>query len=151
ALKDPNSDVRYYVVLTLGRMQAREALDGLVPLLKDLEPRVAEAAFNALADMGDRRFVPKLLEFIDDEQSAYRRVAISRIGDFRDGRALGPLLKLVKGGGSLGRSAIVSLGGLGDPDALDALKPLAASLDASISQLAKEAVKSIEDHENPTI
>ena len=64
-------------------------------------------------------------------------------------RALEPLVKLVKDGGALGRSAIAALGTLGDLRALDVLRPIAAGTDSGLASLAKDAITEIEDREDP--
>ncbi len=64
ALRHPNSHIRANAALCLGARRSPKALDGLVRALSDPHRRVRTAALEALAELGDRRALPALGEFV---------------------------------------------------------------------------------------
>jgi len=85
ALRDPSSEVRRAAVFALGRFKnhSSDLLGALQTALTDADPRVRQAAANAVGRLGQQVVVPCLAELIallPDTDLLLRREAIKAIG-----------------------------------------------------------------------
>lgn len=82
-IDDPSVRVRTRAAETLGALGARDAVGGLVVLLRqDADPGVRKAAASALGAIGDRSVRPELTDALSDSDSFVRdaaRVALRRL------------------------------------------------------------------------
>jgi HEAT repeat protein len=101
AIKDSHVWVRYYASRALGQIRSPESIDALADVLRDDEAtQVRVAAADALGSIGGRRAVSILAPFVNSED--------------RD----------------LGRAALLALGAVGHPDALDPILSILRSNDS---------------------
>jgi len=114
ALAYTNMAVRSNAAYALGELGAKEAAAGLISLLKDPEERVRKSAAKALGMIGATEAAAPLMSLLESEQS---RVVL--------------------------KSALRSLGQVGDVKALPALERFVSNLDPTLSEAAKEAVESL--------
>ena len=83
ALQSPEPDEQILAMRLLARDKVTSAMEAISQLLSDPREQVAEAAADALAEMGDERAVPLLIRAIDhkDLRSEVRAIeAMARIG-----------------------------------------------------------------------
>jgi len=161
---DPNKPGYWVGKLTSKRIQERiEAANRLrkfkdiqdapkvAALLKDDDPRVKEAAAEAVGEFGDKSQVPALIDAIDytvgastDRESraineANKQIAIA-LSELGDKRATPALLKLTRSHETYVRlEAVRALGQLRDPAALDTLMDIATDENTE-PFIAKKAV-----------
>jgi HEAT repeat protein len=147
---DPNKPGYWVGKLTSKRVQERvEACNRLrkfkdvqdapkvAALLKDEDPRVKEAAAEAVGEFGDKSLVPELVDAVDytvggatDRESraineANKQIAVA-LGELGDRKATPALLKLTRAHETYVRlEAVRSLGELRDPAAVDTLMEIA--------------------------
>src|SRR5579872_16467 len=147
---DPNKPGYWVGKLTSKRIQERiEACNRLrkfkdvqdapkiALLLKDEDPRVREAAAEAVGSFGDKTLVPQLTDAIDftiggatDRESraineANKQIAVA-LGELGDKRAVPGLVKLTRSHETYVKlEAVRALGDLGDPGAVDTLMDIA--------------------------
>lgn len=74
-LHDPAASVRLQAALSLGRLQTKEASEGLILALKDPHPKVRRSAVNALEVHADPAFVDVLRELTRHDPNAEVRAA----------------------------------------------------------------------------
>lgn len=67
------SPYRELALVALGAALGRDAVPELLPALKDNHSPMRLAAAEALADLGDRRSLPVLIELLNDEDVEHRR------------------------------------------------------------------------------
>lgn len=142
---------------TVARMEAAKALSrsrdprALAPLLAvlaDANRDVRWAAIEALGDLGDRRAVPALVEYLKRPE-AYRwgkRLAASALGAIGDPAALEPLLGLLADEDPfVRRAAAMALLRLGDPGALQKVAALVkAGTDETLGSVRRELARAEE-------
>jgi HEAT repeat protein len=161
---DPNKPGYWVGKLTSKRIQDRiEACNRLrkfkdvqdapkvAALLKDEDPRVREAAAEAVGTLGDKSTVPQLADAIDftvgagsDRESraineANKQIAMA-LGELDDKRAVPALIKLTRSHETYVKlEAVRSLGELRDPGAVDTLMDIATD-DNTEPFIAKKAI-----------
>jgi HEAT repeat protein len=80
----------------LGRSGRADAVNKLVPLLKDKHVALAAAAARGLGLAGDPRAVPALLELLDENYPELREAACEALGRLGDAAAVPKLLALAQ-------------------------------------------------------
>jgi HEAT repeat protein len=129
ALDHHHEDVRIRAAAALGRLRATEAVEPLLAVLSNRQPRaeppsrqLLEAVMGALGAIGDRRAVDPLIsyarEHLHDRQDFPALTALVQIGDGRAGEVLAAHLQH----GHLPNGAAELLADLGDPSAIPVLR-----------------------------
>ena len=133
-LADPDADVRVAAIISLGWLQAQEAVAPLLKLAAGDDARTRRRAVQALGQIGDARAVPVLLAAIAHADFYTAENAILALGWLKAPAAVAPLLKLMTESDrkdqrqrGLMMAAVRALGHLGDATALPALEQLAAA------------------------
>jgi HEAT repeat protein len=148
--KDPT--VRLGVVWELRPIAPaiEEAQQCLATLSKDADPKVAEAARQALVQAGGRYAIPYLLETIEDTASTGSKlgdVALQRAIECDDPGIVPVLAKAlqVRSKASAGtiKQILERLGQFGDASCLPAVEPFTKSADAGVAQTAKAVIDEI--------
>ena len=67
ALDDPDPNVRFHVIESLGKLQAAEAVDALAEIAESRDFFLAFPAVDALARIDDSRMASRLVPLLDDE------------------------------------------------------------------------------------
>ncbi len=89
ALDDPDPNVRFHVIESLGKLQAAEAVDALAEIAESRDFFLAFPAVDALARIDDSRMASRLVPLLDDETlCAPVAEALGRLGDGDVTRAL---------------------------------------------------------------
>jgi HEAT repeat protein len=93
ALGDPNANVRYQTIESLGMLGAVEAVDALLPIAESGDFFLAFPAIDALTRIGDPRAGPRLAPLLEDE--LLRAPAAEALGRLGDETAVAPLVALL--------------------------------------------------------
>ncbi|MHA1728796.1 MAG: HEAT repeat domain-containing protein [Promethearchaeota archaeon] len=100
-LKSKNETERKQSVFKLGEIKNRDAVKGLIRLLKKEKNDVIKRnATRALGKIRDNSAVQKLCDLLYDKDYYVRQNAAWALGKIGDNRAVEPLLRLIKGGGA---------------------------------------------------
>lgn len=84
-LKNPDDDVRKFIVDILTGIQSRDSVDHLIAMLNDANPNVQLAAVEALGLIGDRRAVDHFIKLLKITRNDWLRFAIiEAIGNLKD-------------------------------------------------------------------
>jgi HEAT repeat protein len=159
-LNDKDEFVRREVAYSLGATHSRTATTALSErLLTDKEPGVRGAAAVALGQIGDEAGVIALVGVLAPQLSApaagkrkrednefVLRAAAVALGQIKSKAGVPALLAVVsneKSAADVRREAVRSLGLIGDPTAIPALKTASLSEDPFLSQLAHESLRKL--------
>ena len=159
-LNDKDEFVRREVAYSLGATRSRTATTALTDrLLTDKEAGVRGAAAVALGQIGDEAGVIALAGVLAPQLSApaqgkrkrednefVMRAAAVALGQIKSRAGVPALLAVVsneKSPADVRREAVRSLGLIGDPTAIPALKSAAISEDPFLSQLAHESLRKL--------
>ena len=80
ALQDPDFKVRALAAHTLGRIEAKRAVEPLIDLLTDYYQTVRRDAVQALGRIGEKSAVPHLIEALGDKDENIRAAAARALG-----------------------------------------------------------------------
>lgn len=139
ALKDPDRDVREYVVRALGQKGDPAAAPALLEVLSyDPDFNFRGYAADALGKIKDRAAVAALAEATRDEVSQVRGYAFDALSAIGGAEAVAALGKALRTGDE---RAAMALGKLKDPAAVPAL--IAALKDPDVGESASEALDRI--------
>ncbi len=170
-LKDPDWAVRREAVITLGEMGDERCVEPLVRALRDGDWQVREVAIEALGMVGSPA-VDALIKLLRDWD--VRKYAIRALGKIRDERVLNPLIAQLRNDEfnedatealvELGKpavaklvvalkdkdentrkQAVIALGRIKDPDALDSLIEMLQDSDWFIRLTAAAALEKVGD------
>jgi len=119
-LKDPDRDVRKFIVDILGNIGDRSSIPALVEALRDPDANVSAAAAENLGKIGDSRAAAPLVEALDTEDVWFRYSilgALARIGEPVPFQVFAPLVSdtILKG------PVYECLGAVGDHHAVSVL------------------------------
>ena len=159
-LNDKVEFVRREVAYSLGATHSRTATTALSErLLTDKEPGVRGAAAVALGQIGDEAGVIALVGVLAPQLSApaqgkrkrednefVLRAAAVALGQIKSKAGVPALLAVVsneKSAADVRREAVRSLGLIGDPTAIPALKTASLSEDPFLAQLAHESLRKL--------
>lgn len=168
-LKSADPRLRVRAAQALGAMSSPEANPGLIAALKDREAVVRRAAANALGFEGNAAAVEPLVALLDDRDGSVAEAAVdalARIGEparaalaralsgsetaaFHAAQALAkqrqaavPAIRQAAAQSQAARRwAVVALGDIGGPEAVEALRQYARSGDADTRAAAEQALK----------
>jgi HEAT repeat protein len=92
--KNKNPDMRYGVVMTLNRIGSRKTLPIIREMIFDDDKFVRMEAASALGKMNDINGVSLLIDILEDENNIYlRKSAIISLGEIGDKKAVEPLIR----------------------------------------------------------
>ncbi len=137
-----NIVARHEALMALGRMGSRRA----VPLLeataadRTLDVSLRRAAVTALGDIGASGSVEALAGLLDDPDPGLVEAAVEALGRMGDGRAVGPLVRLVREKRAR-LTALWSLGAIGDPRAVPLLNLELSDPDIYVAYNARQSLK----------
>ena len=135
ALDDEDAKVRTQAAISLGWMQAKDAVDALAKKMDGADKRLQNRAVQVLGQIGDDRAAEKILKALKDEKktTTFRQLAFIALGHLKAKAAVPALLAVVKQGvadklaqrqvnKSEVESALIALGYIGDKSAAGDLK-----------------------------
>jgi HEAT repeat protein len=100
-LSDSDSTVRGHILLALGRMKSKKAVEAILRFVDDPDREVSRAAVRALGNIGDRRATPSLVRVLADpaRMSLHDDAvgALAAIGDPAASEALAARLDATRG------------------------------------------------------
>jgi RNA polymerase sigma factor (sigma-70 family) len=126
-LEEDRDDLREGALRILGLLRAGAYREPIEARVRDARPATRRAALRALADIGDVRAAPLLLEVARDDDAASQREAIHALGRLRVAEAEPQLTALLEHPDpQVGRAAVFALGDLGGEAARARLRELRA-------------------------
>lgn len=138
AQKDTNT--RMEAALKLGQAKNPKYLAFLTDALKDSNKAIRWTAAEALWEMGDKRAVPALIEYLEKGE-AYewgKVVTMNALASLKDPQAVNPLIRMLESANPfLRRSAAVALFTIGDDRAIFALIGLLKDPQGFIQRIAQ--------------
>ncbi|WP_335110690.1 NACHT domain-containing protein, partial [Nostoc sp.] len=144
ALKDSNSDVRYYAASALGKIGNAEAVPELIAALKDSESDVRGCAASALGKIGNAEAVPELIAALKDSESDVRGYAASVLGNIGNAEAVPELIAALKDSNSDVRGyAASALGKIGNAEAVRGLIAALKDSESDVRYYAASALGKI--------
>ncbi len=81
---------------SLSRLRGEKAMRLAVKALSDEDEDVRATAIRVLAEIGDRRILPELVEMLRDESDVVKRVTLDALFNFREPKLIAPLLYTLK-------------------------------------------------------
>lgn len=142
-LTDEKADtiLRMEAARKLGDSKDGKYIEVLTTALKDKNKSIRWVAAEALWEMGDKRAVPALIEYLEKED-AYewgKVVTMNALASFKDPQAVGPLIKMLEAKNPfLRRSAALALAKIGDPKAVPALIGMLKDEEGWLQRLAQD-------------
>jgi HEAT repeat protein len=135
--------VRVNAAIELGKLRERRAIPALIEALKDPNMALRNNAAFALGEIGDCEAAPHLIELLRDPEERVRKSAIKALGMICAKDAVAPLVQLLDIDNSrvIRKSAIRSLGQIGDPKAFGAVERFVSHSDPTLADAAKKAVE----------
>jgi HEAT repeat protein len=135
--------VRVKAATELGRLGEKRAIPALIEALKDPNMALRNNAAFALGEIGAEEAVPRLIDLLRDPEERVRKSAIKALGMIRAKDAVAPLLQVLDADNSrvTRKSALRSLGQIGDPKALGAVERFVSHPDPALADAAKKAVE----------
>lgn len=141
-LESGSAEARLAVIGQLALSGDAEIIRILITALENPSWRVREAAFDALAGIGEPA-VPVLVEALADSHDRVVTASVLVLGTLRaaGGAAVDPLIALLNAGGSPAACAIWALGEIGDQRAITPLTKFLNSGDARLRSEAEQALR----------
>ena len=137
ALKFNDAVIKMNVMGAMARMRDARTIESIVPYLR--EPFFQMYAVMALANIGDPS-VPALIRSLGDKSPMMRAGAARTLRDISDGRAIEPLIKLLRESNkNVKIEAMYALGRAKDSRAIGPLLKV-LSEDASVNEAASDAL-----------
>ena len=138
ARKDTNT--RMEAALKLGQAKNPKYLQLLTDALKDSNKAIRWTAAEALWEMGDKKAVPALVDYLEKGE-AYewgKVITMDALASLKDPRAVNPLIRMLESSNPfLRRSAAVALFTIGDDRAISALIGLLKDPQGFIQRIAE--------------
>jgi len=167
-LSDENVSVRVDATKALGKIGDERAVEPLIGMLSDDNQWVRWGAVEALGEIGDERAVEPLIRMLSDDDRAYAAGALDKLGwvpetdgqraayliagkDWESlvewgGPAVEPLIVLLGDDYNVCRTAVKTLGEIGEP-AVEPLIEVLSGDDLGVRRYAAEALGEIGDGE----
>jgi len=135
--------VRVNAATELGKLREKRAVPALIGALKDPNMALRNNAAFALGEIGAREAAPRLIDLLRDPEERVRKNAIKALGMICAREAVAPLVQVLDAEISrvIRKSAIRSLGQIGDPKALRAVERFVSHSDPALADAAKKAVE----------
>ncbi len=143
ALKAQDMHTRRWAAFALGKIDDDSAADALVEALGDQQTAVRASAAEALGKLGYQKAADKLLELLNDQDLLERKAAVRSLGQIKEHRAIGQLTEMVKKDEDMKLTAIVALGRIGDPGAVEIISETLT--DSRLREYSIEALGNIGD------
>ncbi len=147
-LADQKADtlLRMEAARKLGESKDGKYLEALTAALKDNNKSIRWVAAEALWEMGDKRAVPALIEYLEKED-AYewgKVITMNALASFKDPQAVDPLIKMLEAKNPfLRRSAALALAKIGDQKAVPALIGLLKDEEGWLQRLAQNLLEEL--------
>jgi HEAT repeat protein len=137
--------VRVNAAAELGKLKDRKSEQALIDALSDENLAVRNNAAFALGELGSRTAVPRLIFLLHDPEERVRKSVVKALGMIGAHDAEASLIQILATDESriIRKSAIRSLGQIGGPNTLPAVKPYLSDPDPLLSDMAKKAVEMI--------
>lgn len=147
ALGRDDGDIRFWSLIALGELRARQAVPQILPFLKDERNDLVAAAATSLGQIGSKEALSHLLPLLGHGDEAVRTAAVGALGAFGDVsvRILTQLLSCQHRIVRLSASQSLSL--VGDAS----LKTVLETLGTESTDLRFWAIKALERIGNPVI
>jgi HEAT repeat protein len=139
ALKENDKWARVGAAHVLGRIGSEDAVFPLISSLDDQERLVRDEAAVALSRINSKGAVNALLNLLKHETSSVREEAAWVLGEMRSKTAVGSLIQVLDDG-DMGWMAAVSLGKIGDEQAIGPLKKKMEDQDTRVGKAAAWAL-----------
>lgn len=131
-LRDPRPWARVAGATVLGKIEARQDSEALVPLLADSAPAVRIAAATALGQLR-APVAPRLIPLLGDGNGLVRKAAAGVLGEIGDKAVIPALRPLLTDAYPFARmAAAAALARLGDADGIALLRAVLADSDSSL-------------------
>lgn len=141
-IRNKDSDTRWNVINSLGKLGDRRAVPALLEALEDDDKDVREKAVEALGRIGGADLVEPSMKMLEDDNAEVRISAAKTLGKLKDKRALPLLIKTLKDPEPRARKdAAEILGEMGDKSAMG---PLMETLNDRNENVARAAGKAME-------
>ena len=135
-MDDVTASVRCAAIASLGRLQDKDALDGIVARFEDLDPTVRQVALISAGEIGDPRVAPTLERMLRRDEADIRFQALASLAMVAGEAALAPLRGLVDDPDAEVRAHLAEA--LGSLEVRGAIKPLRRLLEDS-ERVVREA------------
>jgi HEAT repeat protein len=139
ALKNDNKWIKVGAANVLGRIGSEGAVLPIMSLLNNQERMVRDEAAVALSRLNSKVAVKALLDLLKHETSYVREEAAWVLGEMRSKAAVRSLIQVLDDG-DMGWMAAVSLGKIGDENAIEPLKKKMENQDSRVGQAAAWAL-----------
>jgi len=133
--------VRVNAATELGRLRERRAVPALIESLKDPNMALRSNAAFALGEIGASEAAPRLIDLLRDPEERVRKSVVKALGMIRAKEAVAPLIQVLDADNSrvIRKSALRSLGQIGDPKAFGAVERFISHADPTLADAAKKA------------
>lgn len=130
---------------SLSRLRGESVMRLAAKALSDSDEDVRATAVRVLAEIGDRRILPELVEMLKDTSDVVKRVTLDALSGFREPKLIGPLLYALKSQdtGVIER-AIRLIARLGDKKAEQAMLYFSVKGSPQVKELAIRALGMME-------
>lgn len=135
--------VRVNAAVELGKLKDKNAVPALLVALKDPNMALRNNAAFALGEIGAGEAVPHLIDLLRDPEERVRKSVIKAMGMIRAREAVAPLIQVldIEISRVVRKSAIRSLGQIGDSTALSAVERFVSHPDPALADAAKKSVE----------
>jgi putative heme-binding domain-containing protein len=137
-------------ITALGRLRWVAAATRLVPHARSGEPKIRQAALEALVRIGGESGRLGLLSLANDADPEVRRAAVTALGDLKD-RAVIPTLLAAHRDARVQPAALAALAHVPDLRALDAYLEGLGGRDATLREACRQAITALRDRALPAI
>jgi len=137
--------VRVNAAVELGKLKDKKSEQALIDALGDENLAVRNNAAFALGEFGSRTAVPRLIFLLHDPEERVRKSVVKALGMICDHDAEASLIQVLETDESriVKKSALRSLGQIGGPKTIPAVKPFLSDPDPLLADMAKKAIELI--------
>jgi len=137
--------VRVNAAAELGKLKDKKSEQVLIDALGDVNLAVRNNAAFALGELGSRTAVPRLIFLLNDPEERVRKSVVKALGMIGARDAEASLIRVLETDKSriVRKSTIRSLGQIGGPKTISAVKPFLSDPDPLLSDMAKKAIEMI--------
>jgi tetratricopeptide (TPR) repeat protein len=133
------------VAEALGELRVEEAIEPLINLFSNKDPKIKESAIVAIGKFQDKRAIDPLISSLKDEEERIRWYAADTLGKIRAKKAVSHLINLLSDESARVReSTATALGQIGDESAVEPLIKLLKDIDNRVAEKAADVLLSIE-------